>query len=67
MISTEANAWEESAPGRNVEGTIGGGQSVGDGMQLTAMTGGPAQEPWSNLQDNLEPSKFRFLTQEEDI
>ena len=43
MISAEANVWEESAPGRNVEGTIGGGQSVGDGMQLTAMEGGPAQ------------------------
>ncbi|MEE3122202.1 MAG: flagellin [SAR324 cluster bacterium] len=43
MIAREANAWEESFPGKNVEGTIGGGQAIGDGMRLTANTGGPAQ------------------------
>ena len=43
MISGEANVWEESAPGRNVEGTIAGGQAIGDGMRLIANQGGPAQ------------------------
>jgi flagellin len=43
MIAREANAWEESFPGKNVEGTIGGGQAIGDGMRLMANTGGPAQ------------------------
>lgn len=58
MLTSEANIWEESVPGRNVEGTVGGGQAIGDGMTLTANIGGPAQG--AVIEYSGQPGSFKI-------